>query len=80
MNWAKEMNDKGIKQTELTLKELQQLHQDGKITDEQFTKIIMDNLGTEKFLRIMQETLEETYGTDFLKKPLPENLHKVFYE
>ena len=79
-NHFKELHNQGVTHTEMSLKELQQLLIDGKITEDQFTKILMDNLGSQKFMEIMQKTLEETYGTDLLTKPIPPGLKMLCEE
>lgn len=74
-----DLHKEGITHTEMSLQDLQQLYKDGKITEPQFTKILIDNLGAKKFMEVMQATLEETYGKDLLTRPIPEGL-KVLCE
>jgi hypothetical protein len=74
-----DLHKQGVTHTELSLQELQQLLIDGKITEAQFTKILMDNIGVETFMKCLHETMEACYGKDLLTKPIPEGL-KVLCE
>jgi len=63
---------------EVTLEELQQMLKDGKISNQQFTKIMIDNFGEKKVMSALQETMEEVYGKDVLTKPLPPSIKETF--
>lgn len=49
---------------ECTIEELQQMLRDGKISTDQFSKIMIDNIGREAFMKAFNSTLEE-YFKDF---------------
>jgi hypothetical protein len=53
---------KGSEKTGFSIRELQQLFIDRIITQDQFNQILIDNLGEDEFMRIMQELLQEAYG------------------
>lgn len=64
-------------ETEMSFKEFQQLLIDGKITENEFTKILIDNIGAENFMKIIQETLQKAYGNDLLTKSIPEGIDAI---
>lgn len=78
-NFFEELNKQGIIETEMSLQELQNLLIEGKISETQFTKILIDNLGEKKFMETMTKTLQQTYGKNFLTNPLPKDC-KIFME
>jgi hypothetical protein len=63
---------------EVTLRELQQMLIDGKISTEQFSSIMMEHMGQEAFIKSMQDVLKETYGKDILTKELPPSIKETF--
>lgn len=79
-NHFEELHKQGITHTEMSMQELQELYKDGKITSDQFNRILMDNLGTKKFMELFNLYLEENYSKDLLKKPLPESLKMICEE
>ena len=63
---------------EVTMKQLQQMLKDDKISIEQFSSIIIDNLGEKCFMDAVQYSLEQKYDKYFLTKKIPESLEKIF--
>jgi len=57
-NYFEELNEKGITDTELTAKEIQDLLISGRIPTEQARKCFIQMVGEEKFWEIFNETLE----------------------
>lgn len=63
-NYFEELNKKGIKEIEITPVELASLLKEGKITFDQYTRILHENIGTEEFARCLSVGLKE-YFKDF---------------
>ncbi len=61
MNYFEELSKKGIQNIELSAEELQKLFIEGKITQDQFTKILIDNMGMSKFIRVWGDFLLESH-------------------
>lgn len=60
-NYFQELHDKGITNCELSAKELQDLLAQDRITVDQFTKVMIANIGQEAFIKAFESTLRETY-------------------
>ena len=61
-NYFEELHENGQEYVELSIRELQDLFIQGRITQTQFTSILMQNLGQKKFTEIFNETLEEYFS------------------
>lgn len=60
-NYFEELHEKGEDTCELTLREIQDLFKKGRITQDQFTKIIIDNYGIEAYTKWLGESLEDYF-------------------
>ena len=61
-NFFEDLHKQGIKNIELTVRELQQLYVENKITFKQFQKILIDNFGVEYYVDLLKRTFEEIYA------------------
>lgn len=70
-NYFEDLNQQGIEETEMTIQDLQRLYIDGRITTDQFNRILMDNLGTSEFMKLFGSLMEKAYSKDLLIEPTP---------
>ena len=80
INHFDELHKQGITHIEMSLRELKQLLMDDKITEIQFIKIFIDNIGIKQFMKYMQEVLMTTHGKEILIKIIPDRLKMICEE
>lgn len=61
MNYFNELHEKGITNIELSAEELQELLLKDRITVEQFTKVMINNLGEKEFWKTYNSCLKSIY-------------------
>ena len=76
-NYFKEMQEKGIKNIELSFKDLIKLKKEGRITQEQFLDVIIKENGLESVLESFEKSLKAGYGDMDFSKELPESLKRI---
>lgn len=56
---------------------IQKMLDDGEISAEQFTSILIDSFGEETVKNLMKETIKEIYASEILTKELPDSVKNI---
>lgn len=77
-NYFQELKNQGIEETEISIKQAYDLYDQGRINTNQLEKILINNLGEEKFIELTKKALEEYIGINCLSSPIPEFTNDFF--